>query len=141
MHKGAVDPCKIDAAGAVPALSTISFPSSHLGEGTRLLTGVARFETVDGNQFTFDADVFLGGRIGASAYQAVEIASVSFALSVHLPVAQLDEQRATDAKVCRFESCPEGQSSACRGVWSSLPALEAGDRVFKSHHADQRCGF
>ena len=59
MHKGAVDPCKIDAAGAVPALSTISFPSSHLGEGARLLTGVARFETVGGSQFTFDADVFL----------------------------------------------------------------------------------
>ena len=57
-------------------------------------------------------------------------------MSVHLPVAQLDEQRATNAKVCRFESCPEGQSSACRGVRSSLPALEAGDRVFKSHHAD-----
>jgi hypothetical protein len=60
VHKGAVDPCKIDAAGAVPALSTISFPSSHLGEGARLLTGVARFETVGGSQFTFDADVFLG---------------------------------------------------------------------------------
>lgn len=60
MHKGAVDPCKIDTAGAVPALSTISFPSSHLGEGARLLTGVARFETVDGSQFTSDADVCLG---------------------------------------------------------------------------------
>jgi hypothetical protein len=29
---------------------------------------------------------------------------------IHLPVAQLDEQRATNAKVCRFESCREGQS-------------------------------
>jgi hypothetical protein len=113
VHKGAVDPCKIDAAGAVPALSTISFPSSHLGEGARLLTGVARFETVDGSQFTTNV------------------------LSVHLPVAQLDEQRATNAKVCRFESCPEGQSSACRGVRSSLPALEAGDRWFESTRADQ----
>lgn len=28
---------------------------------------------------------------------------------IHLPVAQLDEQRATNAKACRFESCPEGQ--------------------------------
>src|SRR5579872_5137127 len=26
--------------------------------------------------------------------------------------------------------------SACGGVWSSLPALEAGDRWFKSTHAD-----
>src|SRR5215218_5473529 len=82
------------------------FPPSHLGEGARLLTGPARFETVGGSQFI-------------------------------LPVAQLDEQRATDAKVCRFESCPEGQSTACRGAWPSSPALEAGDRVFKSHHADQ----
>jgi hypothetical protein len=30
---------------------------------------------------------------------------------IHLPVAQLDEQRATNAKACRFESCREGQSS------------------------------
>jgi hypothetical protein len=52
VHKGAFDPCKIEAAGAVPALSTISFPSSHLGEGTRLLTGAARFETVGGSQST-----------------------------------------------------------------------------------------
>jgi hypothetical protein len=29
---------------------------------------------------------------------------------IHLPVAQLDEQRATNAKVCRFESCREGQA-------------------------------
>ena len=27
----------------------------------------------------------------------------------HLPVAQLDEQRATNAKACRFDSCREGQ--------------------------------
>ena len=74
MHKGAFDPCKIEAAGAVPALSTISFPSSHLGEGTRLLTGAARFETVGGSQFFLSAD-----------YQR--------------PVAQLDsERRATNAE-------------------------------------------
>src|SRR5260370_23613913 len=61
---------------------------------------------------------------------------IRLAAPIHLPVAQLDEQRATNAKACRFESCREGQLTACRGVWSSLPALEAGDRVFKSHHAD-----
>jgi hypothetical protein len=55
VHKGAVDPCKIEAAGAVPALSTNSFPSSHLGEGTRLLTGAARFEPVGGSQFLLSA--------------------------------------------------------------------------------------
>ena len=75
MHKGAFDPCKIEEAGAVPALSTISFPSSHLGEGARLLTGVARFETVDGSQFILSTD-----------YQ-------------QRPVAQLDsERRATNAE-------------------------------------------
>ena len=75
MHKGAFDPCKIEEAGAVPALSTISFPSSHLGEGTRLLTGVARFETVGGSQFLVSADYH------------------------QRPVAQLDsEHRATNAE-------------------------------------------
>src|SRR5262249_18229277 len=35
-----------------------------------------------------------------------------------------------------FESCRVLQSSACRGAWPSLPALEAGDRWFKSTCAD-----
>jgi hypothetical protein len=90
VHKGAVDPCKIDAAGAIPALSTISFPSSHLGEGARLLTGVARFETVDGSQFTFDADVFLP-KWKHPPFGRLKPLRISFALSVHLSVAQLDE--------------------------------------------------
>ena len=48
-HKGADDPCKIVAVGALPTGSTNSFPPSHLGEGGRLfgflaagaLTGLA----------------------------------------------------------------------------------------------------
>ena len=35
---------------------------------------------------------------------------------IHLPVAQLDEQRATNAKACRFESCREGQASVYRSA-------------------------
>jgi hypothetical protein len=54
----------------------------------------------------------------------------------HLPVAQLDERHATNVTICRFESCREGQLPARRGVWSSLLALEARDRWFKSTRAD-----
>ena len=50
-HKGADDPCKIVAVGALPTVSTKSFPSSHLGEGGRLLTGEGRFETCGGSHF------------------------------------------------------------------------------------------
>ena len=51
-------------------------------------------------------------------------------------VAQLDKAPDYESGRCRFESCRVLQSSACRGAWSSLPALEAGDRWFKSIHAD-----
>ena len=50
-HKGADDPCKIVAVGALPTVSTNSFPSSHLGEGGRLLTGEAWFEPRGGSQY------------------------------------------------------------------------------------------
>ena len=55
----------------------------------------------------------------------------------HAHVAQLDKAPDYESGRCRFESCRVLQSSACRGAWSSLPALEAGDRWFKSTHADQ----
>ena len=100
MHKGAVDPCTIGAAGAVPALSTISFPSSHLGEGAPLLTEEGTFESCGGSQCTTAR--FSAGRRGFES---------RWRCHIHLPVAQLDEQRATNAKACRFESCREGQSS------------------------------
>src|SRR5436190_20966817 len=51
-HKGADDPCKIVVVGALPTVSTNSFPSSHLGEGGRLLTGEAWFETRGGSHPT-----------------------------------------------------------------------------------------
>lgn len=37
----------------------------------------------------------------------------------------------------QVRALPERPSSACRGAWPSLPALEAGDRWFESNHADQ----
>ena len=73
-------------------------------------------------------------------------------------VAQLDKAPDYESGRCRFESCRVLQSceqgsrfgfrlraicrsdparTACRGAWPSLPALEAGDRWFKSTHADQ----
>ena len=52
-------------------------------------------------------------------------------------VAQLDKAPDYESGRCRFESCRVLQASACRGAWPSLPALEAGDRWFKSTHADQ----
>ena len=55
----------------------------------------------------------------------------------HAHVAQLDKAPDYESGRCRFESCRVLQSSACRGAWPSLPALEAGDRWFKSTHADQ----
>lgn len=49
-HKGADDPCKIVAVGALPTVSTKSFQLSHLGEGCRLLTGEGWFESSNWSQ-------------------------------------------------------------------------------------------
>jgi hypothetical protein len=50
--------CKQDVVGSIPSGSTKFsdkssniFPSSHLGEGCRLLTGEGRFETCGGSHF------------------------------------------------------------------------------------------
>ena len=47
-HKGADDPCKIVAAGALPAVSTISRSSNR--QDIRLLTGESWFESSSGSQ-------------------------------------------------------------------------------------------
>ena len=59
---------------------------------------------------------------------------------VHLPVAQLDEQRATNAKACRFESCREGQSSSGRRVAAIPPVLGTGYPRFESERLDHPLG-
>ena len=43
----------------------------------------------------------------------------------HAHVAQLDKVPDYESGRCRFESCRVLKSSACRGAWPSLPALEA----------------
>ena len=44
--------------------------------------------------------------------------------------------------MCIRDSSPQRSPfSACRGVWPSPPALEAGDRRFKSSRADQNSGL
>src|SRR5262249_643601 len=48
-HKGADDPCKIVAVGALPTVSTISFPIVQR-QDARLLTGESRFESWSGSQ-------------------------------------------------------------------------------------------
>jgi hypothetical protein len=51
-QRAAVDPCKIDVRSSTLRCSTISFPSSHLGEGAPLLTEEGTFESCGGSQCT-----------------------------------------------------------------------------------------
>jgi hypothetical protein len=127
-QRAAVDPCKIDVRSSTLRCSTISFPSSHLGEGAPLLTEEGTFESCGGSHSSTSG---LGpdcGRGNGATFIVVEEIDMLPSSSgkdarfsagrrgfesrwqCHLPVAQLDEQRATNAKVCRFESCREGQS-------------------------------
>ena len=129
-QRAAVDPCKIDVRSSTLRCSTISFPSSHLGEGAPLLTEEDTFESCGGSQCTTSDP----GLTWAAEPEATSIAIKKIDMlpsssgkdarfsagrrgfesrwqcQIHLPVAQLDEQRATNAKVCRFESCREGQA-------------------------------
>ena len=49
-QRAAVDPCKIDVRSSTLRCSTMSFPSSHLGEGAPLLTEEGTFESCGGSQ-------------------------------------------------------------------------------------------
>jgi hypothetical protein len=130
-QRAAVDPCKIDVRSSTLRCSTISFPSSHLGEGAPLLTEEGTFESCGGSQCTTsDLGPDLGRQNGSDVHcgrKKMDMLPSSsgkdarfsagrrgfesrWQCHIHLPVAQLDEQRATNAKVCRFESCREGQS-------------------------------
>ena len=64
-QRAAVDPCKIDVRSSTLRCSTISFPSSHLGEGAPLLTEEGTFESCGGSQSTTsDAGPDVGRRTG-----------------------------------------------------------------------------
>ena len=142
-QRAAVDPCKIDVRSSTLRCSTISFPSSHLGEGAPLLTEEGTFESCGGSHSTTSGlGPDLARRNGSTAIVVEKIDMLPsssgkdarfsagrrgfesrWQCHIHLPVAQLDEQRATNAKVCRFESCREGQSP----VNSSTESAPAND--------------
>ena len=89
------------------------FPSSHLGEGCRLLTGEGRFEACGGSHFgTFQLD---------------------------LPVAQPEEHPATNREACRFDSCREGQFRGCSSA-GRAPRLGRGGRRIVTCHPDHPYG-
>jgi hypothetical protein len=156
-QRAAVDPCKIDVRSSTLRCSTISFPSSHLGEGAPLLTEEGTFESCGGSQPTTSdrgpdlspptrkrpplrskkSEMLLPSSSGKDARLSSGRRGFEsrWQCHIHLPVAQLDEQRATNAKVCRFESCREGQSSVYRSAGEHSVCGEG--RVFKSCRTDQ----
>src|SRR6202140_750675 len=107
------------------------FPSSHLGEGCRLLTGEGRFESCDGSQSPL---CLLAVRNLPS--QGGNTGSNPVGGSTHLPVAQMDERPATNREACRFDSCREGQSAGCSSV-GRAPRLGRGGRRIVTCHPDQ----
>ena len=107
------------------------FPSSHLGEGCRLLTGEGRFESCDGSQSRL---CLLAVRNLPS--QGGNTGSNPVGGSNHLPVAQMDERPATNREACRFDSCREGQSAGCSSV-GRAPRLGRGGRRIVTCHPDQ----
>src|SRR5712671_3293927 len=113
-HKGADDPCKIVVVGALPTVSTNSFPSSHLGEGGRLLTGEAWFETRGGSHFTRRSSSGQGPQ------------PLKLVIAGSNPARRTNCSRSSTGGApdygsgrCRFDSCRELQSSACVEVPSS----------------------
>ena len=107
------------------------FPSSHLGEGCRLLTGEGRFESCDGSQSRL---CLLAVRNLPS--QGGNTGSNPVGGSNHLPVAQMDERPATNREACRFDSCREGQSAGCSSA-GRAPRLGRGGRRIVTCHPDQ----
>ena len=108
------------------------FPSSHLGEGCRLLTGEGRFESCGGSQTRLCLLAVRnlpsqGGNTGSNPVRG----------SNHLPVAQMDERPATNREACRFDSCREGQSAGCSSV-GRAPRLGRGGRRIVTCHPDQQ---
>ena len=93
------------------------FPSSHLGEGCRLLTGEGRFESCGGSQSRPSLARLCLLAVRNLPSQGGNTGSNPVGGSNHLPVAQTDERPATNREACRFDSCREGQSAACGKAW------------------------
>ena len=134
-HKGADDPCKIVAVGALPTVSTKSFRSSALGVCIRLLIG-PRLVRIQRPEPIAAFVYWLGYRL---------LSPVKWD---RYPYAAPVSSRSSTGRApcyerggCRFDSCREGQSSGCRGAQSSPPALEAGERWCESNHPDHSTPF
>ena len=117
------------------------FPSSHLGEGCRLLTGEGRFESCGGSQSRPSLARPSLARLCLLAVrnlpsQGGNTGSNPVGGSNHLPVAQMDERPATNREACRFDSCREGQSAGCSSA-GRAPRLGRGGRRIVTCHPDQ----
>ena len=124
-------PCKEIELGSSPRCSTNFFPD-HPMVGAPVVTREIQVRVLVGEPIRRDR---LIGQDTRFSTEQPEFKSPSRRQHAH--VAQLDKAPDYESGRCRFESCRVLQSTACRGAWSSLPALEAGDRWFKSTHADQ----
>src|ERR1700722_9564177 len=112
------------------------FPSSHLGEGCRLLTGEGRFESCDGSQSRPSLARLCLLAVRNLPSQGGNAGSNPVGGSNHLPVAQSDERPATNREACRFDSCREGQSAGCSSA-GRAPRLGRGGRRIVTCHPDQ----
>jgi hypothetical protein len=113
------------------------FPSSHLGEGCRLLTGEGRFESCGGSQSRPSLARLCLLAVRNLPSQGGNTGSNPVGGSNHLlPVAQMDERPATNREACRFDSCREGQSAGCSSA-GRAPRLGRGGRRIVTCHPDQ----
>src|ERR1700689_2105807 len=113
------------------------FPSSHLGEGCRLLTGEGRFESCGGSQSRPSLARLCLLAVRNLPSQGGNTGSNPVGGSNHLPVAQSDERPATNREACRFDSCREGQSTGCSSA-GRAPRLGRGGRRIVTCHPDQQ---
>ena len=113
------------------------FPSSHLGEGCRLLTGEGRFESCGGSQSRPSLARLCLLAVRNLPSQGGNTGSNPVGGSNHLPVAQMDERPATNREACRFDSCREGQSAGCSSA-GRAPRLGRGGRRIVTCHPDQQ---
>ena len=122
-------PCKEIELGSSPRCSTKLFPD-HPTVGAPVVTREIQVRILVGEPICRDR------LTGQATRSPTEQSRFKCPSRRHAHVAQLDKAPDYESGRCRFESCRVLQSTACRGAWSSLPALEAGDRWFKSIHAD-----
>src|SRR5215468_6131256 len=122
-------PCKEIELGSSPRCSTKMFPG-HPTVGDPVVSWEIQVRILVGEPICRDRPT------GQDTRFSTEQSKFKSLSRRHAHVAQLDKAPDYESGRCRFESCRVLQSTACRGAWSSLLALEAGDWWFKSTHAD-----